>query len=82
MDQEQKWVDFEHTELTREIIAGAIDVHRELGPGLLESAYEACSRMSSYDAACRCADSLNFRSSSKANRWTRDFGLICSCLTR
>jgi GxxExxY protein len=29
-------------ELTREIIGAAIDVHRELGPGLLESAYEAC----------------------------------------
>ena len=29
-------------ELTKAIIAGAIAVHRELGPGLLESAYEAC----------------------------------------
>jgi GxxExxY protein len=29
-------------EITQEIIAGAISVHRELGPGLLESAYEAC----------------------------------------
>jgi GxxExxY protein len=28
--------------LTREIISAAIEVHRELGPGLLESAYEAC----------------------------------------
>jgi GxxExxY protein len=28
--------------LTRQIIAAAIKVHRELGPGLLESAYEAC----------------------------------------
>ncbi len=30
--------------LTKEIIGAAIEVHRELGPGLLESAYEACLR--------------------------------------
>ncbi len=29
-----------YEELTREIIGAAIEVHRELGPGLLESAYE------------------------------------------
>jgi GxxExxY protein len=28
--------------LTQKIIAGAIEVHRHLGPGLLESAYEEC----------------------------------------
>ena len=28
--------------LTGSIIGAAIDVHRALGPGLLESAYEAC----------------------------------------
>jgi GxxExxY protein len=28
--------------LTKEIIGAAIEVHRQLGPGLLESAYEAC----------------------------------------
>ena len=39
----------EHTEarkelnaLTESVIAAAIEVHRALGPGLLESAYEAC----------------------------------------
>jgi GxxExxY protein len=30
------------TELTHEIIGAAIDVHRELGPGLLENVYEEC----------------------------------------
>lgn len=29
-------------EITEQIIGSAIDVHRTLGPGLLESAYEAC----------------------------------------
>jgi GxxExxY protein len=30
------------SDLTPEIIGAAIKVHRKLGPGLLESAYEAC----------------------------------------
>ncbi len=33
---------FHDDPLTREIIGPAIAVHKELGPGLLESAYEAC----------------------------------------
>lgn len=28
--------------ITRQIIGAAIEVHRQLGPGLLESAYEEC----------------------------------------
>ncbi|MBN2024454.1 MAG: GxxExxY protein [Pirellulales bacterium] len=32
----------EHEGLTASIIGGAIEVHRALGPGLLESAYEEC----------------------------------------
>ena len=31
-----------HGDVTERIIAAAIEVHRELGPGLLESAYESC----------------------------------------
>ena len=32
----------EYNKITEKIIGSAIAVHRELGPGLLESAYEAC----------------------------------------
>ncbi len=32
----------EHGQLTHEIIAAAIEVHRSLGPGLLEAAYQFC----------------------------------------
>lgn len=31
-----------HDELTDEVIGCAIEVHREIGPGLLESAYQKC----------------------------------------
>jgi len=31
-----------HEELTEKIIGAAIEVHRALGPGLVESAYEEC----------------------------------------
>ena len=31
-----------HSELTEGVLAGAFEVHRHLGPGLLESAYREC----------------------------------------
>ena len=31
-----------YSDLTHKIIGAAIEVHRQLGPGLLESAYEEC----------------------------------------
>jgi GxxExxY protein len=35
-------MELEQKDLTEKIIGAAIEVHRHLGPGLLESAYEAC----------------------------------------
>ena len=31
-----------HSPLAQEVISSAIEVHKQLGPGLLESVYEAC----------------------------------------
>jgi len=35
-------LEYPHKELTASVIGGAIEVHKVLGPGLLESAYEEC----------------------------------------
>ncbi|MEM7681005.1 MAG: GxxExxY protein [Planctomycetota bacterium] len=37
-----KGTETQSDELSRAVLGCAIEVHRELGPGLLESAYEAC----------------------------------------
>lgn len=45
MLEQQKAVDYSNRPcdaLTKKIIGAAIEVHRTLGPGLLESAYETC----------------------------------------
>ena len=42
MKQSKLYNDPELNQLTEIIIGAAIEVHRHLGPGLLESAYESC----------------------------------------
>ena len=37
-----KYSEIEYNELTKLVIKCAIEVHKELGPGLLESVYEVC----------------------------------------
>ncbi len=32
----------DHNQISSEIIASAIEVHKQMGPGMLESVYEAC----------------------------------------
>jgi GxxExxY protein len=51
--------------ITREIIGGAIEVHRALGPGPLESAYEQCLAVELADrglhVACQIAVPVRFK---------------------
>jgi GxxExxY protein len=48
-------MDKSFNEITQEIIGAAIDVHRALGPGLLESTYEACLTFELADRSLRVA---------------------------
>jgi len=47
-----------HRELTERIIGLAIEVHRETGPGLLESVYGECMRRELNFHAARLTDGL------------------------
>lgn len=40
IQEKQKWVEIE--QIAKDVVDAAIKVHRALGPGLLESAYQAC----------------------------------------
>jgi len=58
-------------ELSYQIIGAAIEVHRELGPGLLESAYEAC--------LCHEFTLRNIRFQRQAERPVSYKGLLIDC---
>jgi GxxExxY protein len=42
----------EFDELSNKVIGCAIEVHKQLGPGLLESSYERCCLMSCFVPGC------------------------------
>ena len=64
-------------DLTRDIIGCAIDVHREIGPGLLESAVQGVHGCrTSGTLAAILSRSVPCRSSTKARRWTSVIGWI------
>jgi len=42
MREDERTKNYEHDPLTEAIIGAAIEVHRCLGPGLIESIYEDC----------------------------------------
>ena len=47
-----------YNELTRKVIGAAITVHRELGPGLLESVYQCCLFQELKDLAIPAAEQV------------------------
>jgi hypothetical protein len=49
----------QHNKISGSIINAAIAVHRELGPGLLESAYEACLVSDSSFLCVLCVSAFN-----------------------
>jgi GxxExxY protein len=59
----------ESDSITQAIIGAAIQVHTELGPGLLESTYEVCL---AYELASRGLDAL--RPPTRASIWTAATG--------
>ena len=63
--------------LSRVIVGAAIEVHRHLGPGLLESAYEAClaHELQGRGVAIERQNRLEWHT--RAFNLTPDFGLIC-----
>ena len=60
-----------YEDLSREIIGAAIEVHRELGPGLLESAYESC--------LCHEFTLRNIRFQRQMDRAVNYKGLLIDC---
>jgi GxxExxY protein len=51
-------IHYQHEEITREVILGAIQIHKTLGPGLLESAYRICLLLELQDRGLRCKQEL------------------------
>jgi GxxExxY protein len=63
--------------LTREIIGAAIEVHRHLGPGLLESAYRRCLMQELFLRGISCKHEYPLPLAYKGIRWTPAIAWIC-----
>jgi hypothetical protein len=59
-----------HEQLTERVIGAAIEVHRALGPGLLESAYEECLSHEFHLRGIPLRDKLRFLWNIRASGWT------------
>jgi len=61
-----------YAELTGRIIGAAIEVHRELGPGLLENAYEQCFCHEMYLRNIRFRRQIELPVTYKVSGWIAD----------
>jgi GxxExxY protein len=66
-----------HEELTESVIGAAIEVHRTIGPGLLESAYEECVCHELHLRGLRLERQVHFPWNTKASSWTAAVAGIC-----
>jgi hypothetical protein len=65
-----------HEALTEQIIGAAMEVHKALGPGLLESVYEECLCHELHLEVCGFSDKSPYQSSTKAFPLTVVIALI------
>jgi GxxExxY protein len=61
---------------THDIVGAAIEVHRQLGPGLLESAYQTCLCRELLIRGIRFRSQVPLPSSTAASNWIVDIGSI------
>ncbi len=67
--------------LTEQIIGAAIEVHRALGPGLLESTYEQCLAWELEQRGADVRRQVALPSSTRTSVSLMDIGSTCSSMT-
>jgi GxxExxY protein len=73
---------YPHQDLTERIIGAAIEVHKALGPGLLESAYQTCLAHEFALRGLTLSRKSRCRLSTKAFDWTAAIALILQWMAK
>ena len=63
----------DYNKLSSQIVAAAIEVHKELGPGLLESVYETCFLNELYSRNIHAINQVKFPIIYKGKKLEKDF---------